>query len=48
MFEHILNKWMKDFHILENKAPINIIPLIDVILVMCGILKNSTEPLCSK
>ena len=38
-------KWMKDFCILKNEIPINILPLIDDILIICGALTNFLEPL---
>ena len=41
-------KQMKDFHILENEIPINILSLIDNILIIFGALTNFLEPLCSK
>ena len=41
-------KRMKDFRILKNEIPINILPLIDDILIICGALTNFLESLCSK
>ena len=38
-------KRMRDFRILKNKIPINILLLIDDILVICGALTNFLEPL---
>ena len=42
------NKRMKDFRILKNEEPINILSLIDDILIICGALTIFLEPLCSK
>ena len=41
-------KRMKDFRILKNEIPINILPLTDNILIIYRALTNFLEPLCSK
>ena len=38
-------KRMRDFRILKNKIPINILLLIDDILIICGALTSFLEPL---
>ena len=38
---------MKNLHIIKHELPISLLPLIDDITVVCTVMANFMEPLCS-
>ena len=38
---------MKTFLIIKHELPISLLPVVDDIVLLCAIMKNFMEPLCS-
>ena len=38
---------MKIFHIIKHELPISLFPLVDDTILLCAVMTNFIEPLCS-